>query len=583
VVGCKPGSPALGQAPRCDATTESIRQTIFAPLCATGVCHSAARPALFLDLESPGVVERLSGAASNGCLQKTLVVPGDPEASYLIEKVVLDLPGCGIKMPQGLPPLTDAELACLRSWIAALPPAPIPDAGASDAGDAGMDATSPCPTGQALCGDACVDPQADNAHCGACGNACAGGTACSSGRCECVQPGQALCGGKCVVTATDSSNCGGCGVVCGGGSSCAAGRCACPGSMSLCGGACVDTGANVSHCGGCGKACATGQTCNGACACPSGLTLCSAACVDLVTDADNCGMCGKTCRGQFVCANGACAMGCPSGTTNCNGSCVDTRTSSTNCGACGRACASGQSCVNGSCGCPAGTTLCGSGCVNLAADSSNCGACGTVCSGGTACTAGSCGCGATTTVCGSSCVDVKTDPANCGACGRVCPSGSACSAGSCGCGAGQTLCGSSCVNTATDPLNCGACGRACPAGQGCVSGACSCGAPVSFAAQVQPIFNASCNDMGCHAGMRPAEALSLETGKAFAELVNVTSGQCSGRPLVKPGAPAGSYLMDKLLGANLCMGSQMPKAGQSLPSTQIDLIRNWICQGAPNN
>jgi hypothetical protein len=53
--------------------------------------------------------------------------------------------------------------------------------------------------------------------------------------------------------------------------------------------------------------------------------------------------------------------------------------------------------------------------------------------------------------------------------------------------------------------------------------------------------------------------------------------------LVKPGAPASSYLMDKLLGANLCMGSQMPKAGQSLPSTQIDTIRNWICQGAPNN
>ena len=123
----------------------------------------------------------------------------------------------------------------------------------------------------------------------------------------------------------------------------------------------------------------------------------------------------------------------------------------------------------------------------------------------------------------------------------------------------------------------------CPAGQSCVSGTCSCGAPVTFAAQVQPIFTANCTDMGCHAGMRPAETLSLESGKAFAELVNVASSQCGSRTLVKPGAPASSYLMDKLLGANLCMGSQMPKVGMSLPSTQIDTIRNWICQGAPNN
>jgi hypothetical protein len=89
--------------------------------------------------------------------------------------------------------------------------------------------------------------------------------------------------------------------------------------------------------------------------------------------------------------------------------------------------------------------------------------------------------------------------------------------------------------------------------------------------------------MGCHAGMRPAQSLSLEAGKAFAELVNVPADECGSRLLVKPGAPAASYLMDKLLGANLCMGSQMPKAGTSLPSQQIDAIRSWICQGAPNN
>jgi len=89
--------------------------------------------------------------------------------------------------------------------------------------------------------------------------------------------------------------------------------------------------------------------------------------------------------------------------------------------------------------------------------------------------------------------------------------------------------------------------------------------------------------MGCHAGARPAQSLSLESGKAFPALVNVASTECSARPLVKPGAPAGSYVVDKLLGTNLCSGSQMPKTGSSIPSQQIDLIRNWICQGAPNN
>jgi hypothetical protein len=52
---------------------------------------------------------------------------------------------------------------------------------------------------------------------------------------------------------------------------------------------------------------------------------------------------------------------------------------------------------------------------------------------------------------------------------------------------------------------------------------------------------------------------------------------------VKPGDVGASYLMNKLLGTNLCSGSQMPKAGQSIPADQLRSISDWICQGANSN
>jgi hypothetical protein len=46
---------------------------------------------------------------------------------------------------------------------------------------------------------------------------------------------------------------------------------------------------------------------------------------------------------------------------------------------------------------------------------------------------------------------------------------------------------------------------------------------------------------------------------------------------------AKSYLVNKLTGVDLCAGTQMPKAGSSLSLSEIDLVRGWICNGAPNN
>jgi hypothetical protein len=116
----------------------------------------------------------------------------------------------------------------------------------------------------------------------------------------------------------------------------------------------------------------------------------------------------------------------------------------------------------------------------------------------------------------------------------------------------------------------------------CRSGTCvACGPSVSFAAQIQPLFDASCTT-NCHSGNRPAGGLSLAAGLAYDELYNVTS-TCGGRKQVAPGAPDASYLVNKLTGVDMCAGSVMPKADGKWPQAEIDLIRAWICQGAPRN
>jgi hypothetical protein len=136
----------------------------------------------------------------------------------------------------------------------------------------------------------------------------------------------------------------------------------------------------------------------------------------------------------------------------------------------------------------------------------------------------------------------------------------------------------------TDPMNCGSCGHACAPGQTCEAGVCQCGtATVSFSGAVQPIFTSKCATMACHGGVMPPEGLDLRTGKSYAKLVGVTATECSdGRMRVLPGAPDQSYLVDKLLGIDLCFGSKMPKTG-GVADADIATISNWICEGAPND
>lgn len=106
---------------------------------------------------------------------------------------------------------------------------------------------------------------------------------------------------------------------------------------------------------------------------------------------------------------------------------------------------------------------------------------------------------------------------------------------------------------------------------------------MSFAADVQPIFTASCAQNGCHKGNNAQQNLDLSVGKSYQALVGVAAQQCNdGRKRVLPGQPSESYLMDKMMDVDLCGGTQMPKLAM-LPANELEAITNWICQGAPNN
>jgi hypothetical protein len=112
---------------------EKDAEMILAESCGTSGCHDATPQAQAgLDLISPNVESRIVdvNAVGLGCENSILVVAGDPDASYLLDKV-LDLPSiCGLEMPLvgTLPP---NEIAVLREWIIDLggSGAGVPDGG----------------------------------------------------------------------------------------------------------------------------------------------------------------------------------------------------------------------------------------------------------------------------------------------------------------------------------------------------------------------------------------------------------------------------------------------------------------------
>jgi mono/diheme cytochrome c family protein len=99
--------------------------------------------------------------------------------------------------------------------------------------------------------------------------------------------------------------------------------------------------------------------------------------------------------------------------------------------------------------------------------------------------------------------------------------------------------------------------------------------PVSFAADVQPIFDNNC--VGCH-GDGGAAGLDLRQGVSHANLVGVAAQASSGDRVVS-GDAANSVLYKRLIGDGVGL---MPP-GSSLGTSTIELVERWIDEGAADN
>jgi hypothetical protein len=96
-------------------------QPIFAQSCASGGCHGGPEALTGLDLSPSVAYDQLVGAPSFQVPTLNLVTAGDPDQSYLMNKLLgsaEDVGGAGDIMPPGFG-LGPADIEVVRAWIAA--------------------------------------------------------------------------------------------------------------------------------------------------------------------------------------------------------------------------------------------------------------------------------------------------------------------------------------------------------------------------------------------------------------------------------------------------------------------------------
>ena len=96
------------------------------------------------------------------------------------------------------------------------------------------------------------------------------------------------------------------------------------------------------------------------------------------------------------------------------------------------------------------------------------------------------------------------------------------------------------------------------------------------------VFTPTCASTGCHFGAGAPQGLRLDEANSFGLLVGVASMEASSILRVAAGDPNNSYLIQKLEGT-ASVGAQMPLNAPALEQSSIDVIRQWITDGATDD
>lgn len=115
--GLDAGGRPLPPAPPANNDFQQIQATIFTPICSG--CHAGANAPQGLRLDAGNSFALLVNVASAEVPGLLRINPGNPDASYLVQKIQGNA-AVGVRMPANGPPyLTQSQIDLVRGWVAA--------------------------------------------------------------------------------------------------------------------------------------------------------------------------------------------------------------------------------------------------------------------------------------------------------------------------------------------------------------------------------------------------------------------------------------------------------------------------------
>ncbi len=97
-------------------TLTAIQANVFNVSCALSGCHTGSSPAAGMNLSEGNAFTNIVGVASTEVPSLQRIEPGNPDDSYLIQKVS-GTAAVGVQMPPGGTPLSNELIENLRDWV----------------------------------------------------------------------------------------------------------------------------------------------------------------------------------------------------------------------------------------------------------------------------------------------------------------------------------------------------------------------------------------------------------------------------------------------------------------------------------